>query len=250
MVQSSARGAARLRIVIAEVIATEYKSYQLPDLGERLGLAAGSDQEAFNSKRMYITKRLQKLTEVDLISVARELAKDVYNHDLDQMLIDHSPSDGSISAALDQFNKEVVHKRWSAALERRGSDPEGAITLARTLLEDVIKWLLTAKDVSYDEKADLPVLYRLLAASLNLAPDQHTEEVFKRILGSCQSVVESLGTLRNKLRDAHSAGPLKAKPHARHAELAVNLAGAMATFLISTWDARQTNYKDHQCPTS
>lgn len=27
---------------------------------------------------------------------------------------------------------------------------------------------------------------------------------------------------------------------ARHAELAVNLAGAMATFLVATWEARQT----------
>jgi hypothetical protein len=114
----------------------------------------------------------------------------------------------------------------------------GAITLARTLLEDVIKWLLTKQGVDYDERADLPALYRLIAANLNLAPDGHTEEVFKRILGSCQSVVESLGTLRNRLSDAHSSGPLRAKPQPRHAELAVNLAGTMATFLIATWEAR------------
>ena len=76
-------------------------------------------------------------------------------------------------------------------------------------------------------------------AALKLAPDDYTEQVFKQILGSCQSVVESLGALRNKLGDAHSSGPKRARPHARHAELAVNLAGAMATFLVSTWDARQ-----------
>jgi hypothetical protein len=63
--------------------------------------------------------------------------------------------------------------------------------------------------------------------------------VFKQILGSCQSVVESLGALRNKLGDAHSPGPKRARPQPRHAELAVNLSGAMATFLVATWDARK-----------
>ncbi len=101
-----------------------------------------------------------------------------------------------------------------------------------------MKWLLTKQQVPFDEKAELPALYRLVAENLNLAPDAHTENVFKRILGSCQSVVESLGTLRNKLSDAHSPGPLRARPQPRHAELAVNLAGAMATFLIATWEAR------------
>jgi hypothetical protein len=75
---------------------------------------------------------------------------------------------------------------------------------------------------------------------LKLAPDDHSEQVFKQILGSCQQVVEQLGALRNKLGDAHG-GRRKAKPASRHAELAVNLAGSMATFLVSTWEARKAN---------
>ena len=80
-----------------------------------------------------------------------------------------------------------------------------------------------------------------LLKALKLAPDDHSEQVFKQILGSCQSVVESLGALRNKLGDAHGGGPKKAKPAARHAELAVNLSGSMATFLVATWEARQSD---------
>ena len=89
------------------------------------------------------------------------------------------------------------------------------------------------------DQDDLPSLYRKLSKALKLAPDDHSEQVFKQILGSCQSVVESLGALRNKLGDAHGGGPKKAKPAARHAELAVNLSGSMATFLVATWEARQ-----------
>ncbi|WP_245198815.1 abortive infection family protein [Jiella mangrovi] len=150
-----------------------------------------------------------------------------------------SPSDDAISQALADFDPDTVHARWTQALDRRDTDPAGAITLARTLLEDVCKWIIIEAGETYEEKDDLPVLYRKLAKILNLAPDGHTEPVFKQILGSCQSVVESLGSLRNKISDAHSPGPKKVKPAARHAQLAVNLSGTMATFLVSTWAARK-----------
>lgn len=150
-----------------------------------------------------------------------------------------SPADETISATLAAFSPDDVHARWLAAMSRRASDPRGAITLARTLLEDVCKWILTEAGEAFKDADDLPVLYRKLAKVLKLAPDDHTEQIFKQLLGSCQQVVELLGALRNKLGDAHSSGPMRARPMPRHAELAVNLSGTMATFLVSTWVARQ-----------
>ena len=235
---SSTRGTARLRLLLVQLIAEQFKAYDLPLLGERLGLAPGSEGEAFSSKRMYISKRLNALDDAGVRRAGRELARDIANDELDELVGNGSPADDAISSALHRFDREVVHRRWTDALERRVTDPEGAITLARTLLEDVIKWLLSKQNVAYDHKSNLPRLYRLLASELRLAPDAYTEDVFKRILGSCQSVVESLGTLRNKLSDAHSTGPRRVKPHGRHAELAVNLAGTMATFLIATWESQ------------
>jgi len=149
-----------------------------------------------------------------------------------------SPADAAISSALKRFEPDQIHARWTAALDRRSTDPAGAITLARTLLEDVSRWLLEELGQKADDREDLPALYRKLAKALKLAPDDHSEQVFKQILGSCQQIVEQLGALRNKLGDAHGGGPRRAKPAARHAELAVNLAGSMANFLMATWEAR------------
>lgn len=154
-------------------------------------------------------------------------------------VIKGSPADAAISTALKTFDPDDIHPRWLSAMDRRENDPLGAITLARTLLEDVCKWIIDEAGQSWAEKDDLPVLYRKLAQILKLAPSGHTEEIFKQILGSCQSIVESLGSLRNKLSDAPSPGPKRVRPAPRHAELAVNLSGTMATFLISTWRARQ-----------
>jgi hypothetical protein len=81
-------------------------------------------------------------------------------------------------------------------------------------------------------------LYRQTAERLNLAPSQHTEQVFKQILGGCTAVVEGLGALRNRLSDSHGKGKARVKPASRHAELAVNLAGALAIYLLATWEAQ------------
>lgn len=69
---------------------------------------------------------------------------------------------------------------------------------------------------------------------------QHQEEVFKQILGGCHTVIQGLGTLRNKLSDAHGKGKKAVKPSPRHAALAVNLAGSMAAFLVTSWEERSS----------
>lgn len=149
-----------------------------------------------------------------------------------------SPSDGAVSAALERFDAAHIQAAWSKALDRRSTDSEGAITSARTLIESVCKHILDEADAQYNDGTELPKLYKQAAEQLNLAPSQHTEQVFKQILGGCTSVAEGLGSLRNRLSDAHGKGRVGTKPAPRHAELAVNLAGALATYLLATWEAR------------
>lgn len=150
-----------------------------------------------------------------------------------------TPSDASITATVESVSSTYIQEVWHKALERRTADPEGAITAARTLLESTCKHILDASGVTYDDNADLPRLYSLTAKQLNLSPSQHTEQLFKQILGGCQTIVEGLGALRNRHSDAHGKGVGGTKPAPRHAELAVNLSGTMATFLLQTWDTRK-----------
>lgn len=148
-----------------------------------------------------------------------------------------SPVDGAVLEAFERFDASHVNAVWSKALDRRQADPDGAITIARTLLETVCKHILDEYEIGYGD-SDLPKLYKLTAESLNIAPSQHTEQIFKQILGGCTSVVEGLGALRNRVSDSHGQGKHRIRPATRHAELAVNLSGAMATYLVATWEAR------------
>ena len=155
---------------------------------------------------------------------------------------DEKLSDTTISDGLKSFDEDGIHAIWAKALERRKTDSEGAITMARTLLETVCKHILDESKVEYErEKIELPDLYKLTSKELNIAPSQHTEEIFKQILGGVSSVVNGLGALRNRLGDAHGKGKAQVRPAQRHAQLAVNLAGATALFLIETWQSKNKN---------
>ncbi len=171
----------------------------------------------------------------------RQIIGEAFNPLIDSLEgLDRAPGDVVMSDTLQRFDAEGVHAVWSKALGRRTTDPEGAITVARTLLETVIKRILDDLGADYTNKDDLPKLYRKVAKGLNLAPNQHSEEPIKAILGGAMNLVNGIGTLRNRLSDSHGrGGPLPVRPSPRHASLAVNTAGAVAAFLVETHIERQ-----------
>jgi hypothetical protein len=124
---------------------------------------------------------------------------------------DRRPLDAPTSDTLKDHDS--IHAAWQRALHHRTNDPEGAITAARALLETVCKHILDARSIPYNpNKVELHELYKLAATELNLSPSQHTEEVFKQILGGCSAIVGGLGMLRNRLGDAHGRGANQVRP--------------------------------------
>lgn len=147
-----------------------------------------------------------------------------------------APSDQVVSLAKQKFDAANVQAAWQKSLDRRASQRAQLQWHARYW--SVCKHILEEAAIPYDDSPDLNKLYRQTAEHLNIAPSQHTEQLFKQILGGCTSVVEGLGALRNRLGDSHGKGKVGIKPAPRHAELAVNLAGVLAVYLLATWEAR------------
>jgi hypothetical protein len=152
---------------------------------------------------------------------------------------DASPLDALVSDEAEVLSSDSVANAWTKALERRATDPEGAITAARTLLESVCKTILDDAGAPYNKKDDLPKLYRKTAETLKLVPADYADEQIKRILGGATTVVEGVGSLRNQHGDAHGKGRSSYRLSERHAALAVNMAGTMALFLMQTFEVRQ-----------
>ena len=69
-----------------------------------------------------------------------------------------TPGDEPIAAVLAKVDAPHVAAAWQKALERRATDPEGAITTARTLMEAVCKHILDEQSAEYGDADDLPDL--------------------------------------------------------------------------------------------
>jgi hypothetical protein len=148
------------------------------------------------------------------------------------------PVQESVLQVLTKVDAQHVEDVWRKALDRLDSDPEGAITVARALVETVCKFILDSEEVEYRDDGDLPKLYGATAKHLQLAPASDTEPVLRQVLSGCVTVVNGVAAMRNKHSDAHGKGLHFSPTFPRHARLAVTVAGATATFLIETWESR------------
>lgn len=128
-----------------------------------------------------------------------------------------------------EFSKEQIIKCEEKILN---GDYDGAITNARSLLEDVVKNLykkVTGKELI--SKGDLSKDYSELKKELNLSENTNVDSSIKQITSGLTSVINGLAAVRNKMSDGHSR---ETKPQKHHAKLVVNCAKTFVDFLYDT----------------
>ncbi|HEX4955687.1 MAG TPA: abortive infection family protein [Thermoanaerobaculia bacterium] len=160
-----------------------------------------------------------------------------------------SPAQAVAEEVLQGAEAAHVSRAWRKALHRRTFDPDGAITAAKSMLEAVCKHILASRDVTYSSSADLPKLWHLTLQELHLAPAQQDQRVWRQVLGHCEAIVGALAAIRNDHGDAHGPCPGYQTISPVYAELAVNLAGSVASFVVSVW-RQQVDSSEHPLPPS
>jgi hypothetical protein len=156
-------------------------------------------------------------------------------------MADHIKSGGnqptalSVRDKLGAINNTEINRLWRKSQERMQNDPAGVVTAAKSLLEATMKYILDEEGVTYSKQDDMTELYKKTKKVLNLDPANHNIDTFKQILGGVTSVVQGFSNLRNEYGDAHGKGSDSFNPEARHAELALNLSGALCVFLVDTY---------------
>jgi hypothetical protein len=145
------------------------------------------------------------------------------------------PVPTSFGKAVEKIDVAYVTKQWEKLSERLGTDPEGAITSARTLLESVCLYILESRGKILDAKGDLPALYKATAEALGLDAKKEDDAAIRQVLGRCAGLAQGIATLRNQFGDAH--GRLGKGAQRRIAHLAANVASTLCTFLIESFEA-------------
>lgn len=142
-----------------------------------------------------------------------------------------------LAETLSTVDSAHVRAAWDKAIERRHADPDGAITIARSLIEAVCKHVLGAGN--YTNKDELSDLYKKAARQMRLTEEGYADEALKQVMRGCTQIVQGIGEFRNKMGDAHGKGSVEPFANSLQAELAITTAGAMATFFLATWEAKK-----------
>lgn len=142
------------------------------------------------------------------------------------------PSDNEVERILETVDVPHIKKAWEKAVQRRKTDPEGALTSAKTIIEATCKRILDGQKVSYSPSSDINGLIAQVLEALEMSPSQHIDKETKRMLGSMCAMVNGIAFLRNKLSDSHAASSLSETNLEEISDLAINVAGNLATMLL------------------
>jgi hypothetical protein len=156
-----------------------------------------------------------------------------YLRELSQKLEDNN---NIMNISLRECSPENIYQEWEKLLRRKKDDPEGLLTLAKSMIESTCKYILDCKNVEYTKNTKLPALYKNVSDALNMHVTQHEDQRIKNILGACTTIVNNLCELRNDYGDGHGIGKKskKMKVSYRHSEFIANIVGAMSIFLLKT----------------
>jgi hypothetical protein len=137
--------------------------------------------------------------------------------------------------ATDILSDEYVRELSGKCDSRLASeDLDGAVTVARTLLEAILSELETRlAGVRGNYKGDLPKQFKQVTKLLRM-DDQRPDldDRFKDVTRGLVMVANGLAPLRNKMSDGHAR---ERKPALHHARVVVNAAKTVSAFLVESY---------------
>lgn len=137
-----------------------------------------------------------------------------------------------------EFLEEQIKKCDKKIIE---GDYDGAITNARSMIEEVLLEIekeITGRREKYN--GNLNNLYKKVKKLINFdAGREGLDTPLKQILSGLNNIVIGLGGLRTKASDSHAR---EYKPYKHHAELAVNAAKTLTSFIISSYNYQKEKH--------
>ena len=150
-------------------------------------------------------------------------------------LVTAEPTRQNITVARGLFHRGqffAAYKDIEAARENiRDGKFDSAITRSIACLESVIRTIHDNRAAELPNKLQVTDLWKSARAVLKLE-DTDAHNTVVALLGSLAGAVSHLGGMRNSLGDAHGKGILPPAVSESYAELALNCAAALSTFLI------------------
>ncbi|MEF2080725.1 abortive infection family protein [Pseudomonas aeruginosa] len=142
-----------------------------------------------------------------------------------------TPIDEAFSDILNRIPSYNIREKWDKALHRRITDPSGAITAARSLLEATLKWIIEQRGGKPTENNK-----ELFNRAIDALGIEIKGKPIEKTTNGLNTIIWGIGEMRNNHGDAHGAASNSTPPTVSEAGFCVNLAGAAALFLLEEFE--------------
>lgn len=154
-----------------------------------------------------------------------------------------APVLAALAQTIQTIDFDTVRRDLDRATASVTSDPEDAVTAACSVIGGVCRSVLIELELGLPEKRDIQGLYKAVREPLGLSPGRENlpaeilEDV-RSVLGGLNTALQGIGALRTHAGDAHGRERGFRRIDARIARLAIHSAGAVALFIIETWQQK------------
>ena len=110
---------------------------------------------------------------------------------------------------------------------------DNVITKSRTLIEEVLIFILEKNDQAIESKGDVNKLYNQVKRLLNMRQSKDYDGRVNSLLSGLEKIVEAIANMRNVNSDAHGVGSSRIAIKEREARLAMNSAMTFCEYILS-----------------
>lgn len=138
--------------------------------------------------------------------------------------------------------KTIINQEYILGLEGRvredlnNQNYDSVLTKCRTILEEVLIYILEEHDLDEDAKGDIVRLYNSVKKKLKIQQKKEFDKRVNQLLSGIENVINSIASMRNITSDAHGKGKNRIKVSKREAELTINSTKTICLYLISVSD--------------
>jgi hypothetical protein len=139
-------------------------------------------------------------------------------------------SPNPLGLRISRLRESAYRTDWIEASSKTASDPPGAITSARTMLETTLKTILAERKKTDDSSGNLGRLIRKVEEELGITPKDRPAE--HQIISGIASLINGICTLSNVAGDRHGTIGGRTIDDPILAELCVYICGTIGIFFI------------------
>lgn len=113
---------------------------------------------------------------------------------------------------------------------------DSVITKSRTLLEEVLIFILEDSKLEITAKGNINKLHAEVKKLLNLNQNNEYDKRINSLLSGVEKIIQAIVEMRNTNSDAHGVGSKRVKVGKREAELIVNSTMTISTYLLQIYE--------------